>query len=152
MRNLLHEILCVLKPPGKVTPRVTISGRGIVSFTVQGDFIMATVVKTGGPLKMDVSGFVDDKGNPVVYTDAATYTSSDESVATVVNDAADPQDGEITLTGKVTDPETTVVITAAFKAQRGGQDFSVVANLIVIEPAAASAQAVINGPGVVEGA
>lgn len=113
---------------------------------------MATVIKTGGPLKMDVGGFVDDKGNPVTDNDPATYTSSDESVATVTNDADDPQDGTITLTGKVTDPETTVVITASFPAQRGGQPFSVVANLIVIEPAAASAQAAVTGPGVVEGA
>lgn len=113
---------------------------------------MATVVKTGGPLFFDVSGFIDDKGNPVTDTDPATYTSSDESVATVVNNAADPQDGDITLTGKVTDPGTSVVITASFPAQLGGQPFSVVGNLIVIEPAAAGAQAVITGPGVVAGA
>lgn len=113
---------------------------------------MATVTKTGGPLKFDVSGFVDDKGNPVTDTDPATYTSSDDTIATVINDAADPQDGIIVLSGKVTDPETTVVITASFPAQRGGQPFSVVGNLIVIEPAAAGAQAVITGPGVVDGA
>lgn len=113
---------------------------------------MATVVKTGGPLNMDVSGFVDDKGNPVTDNDPATYTSSDESIATVANDPNDPQDGVITLTGKVTDPEQTVVITATFPAQRGGQAFTVVGNLVVIEPAAAGAQAVITGPGVVPGA
>lgn len=113
---------------------------------------MATVVKTGGPLKFDVSGFVDDKGNPVTDTDPATYTSSDESVATVANDPDDAQDGIITLTGATTAPEATVVITATFPAQRGGKEFSVVGNLIVIEPAAAGAQAVITGPGVVEGA
>lgn len=110
---------------------------------------MATVKKTGGPLKMDVSDFVDDAGNPVTDTDPATYTSSDESVATVVNDPNDPQDGEITLTGKTTDPGVAVVITASFPAQQGGAPFEVVANLIVIEPAAAGAQAKISGPGVI---
>jgi hypothetical protein len=124
-----------------------------VSFNyTEGDIFMATVIKTGGPLLMDVGNFVDDKGNPVTDKDPATYTSSDESVATVANSTDDPQDGTITLTGKVTDPETTVVITATFPAQRGGQPFSVVGNLVVIEPAAASAQAVITGPGVVDGA
>lgn len=113
---------------------------------------MATVVKTGGPLKFDVSNFVDDKGNPVTDTDPATYTTSDAAIATVVNDPSDAQDGVITLTGQVTAPETTVVITATFPAQRGGTSFSVVGNLVVIEPAAAGAQAVITGPGVVDGA
>lgn len=113
---------------------------------------MATVTNDGGPLNMDVAKFVSSKGNPVTDTDPAVYSSSDESVATVANDPADAQDGIITLTGKNTDPETTVVITAAFPAQRGGQPFSVVGNLIVIDPAAAGAQAVISGPGVVEGA
>lgn len=113
---------------------------------------MSTVVKTGGPLNFDVSNFVDDKGNPVTDTDPATYSSSDESVATVANDPSDAQDGVITLTGKVTDPGATVVIKATFPAQPGGQPFEVVGNLIVIEPAAAGAQAVISGPGVIEGA
>lgn len=113
---------------------------------------MATVIKTGGPLLMDVSGFVDSANNPVTDTDPATYTSSDESVATVVNDPNDAQDGVITLTRKVTDPGVAVVITATFPAQTGGKSFSVVGNLIVIEPAAAGAQAVITGPGVVDGA
>lgn len=113
---------------------------------------MATVIKTGGPLNFDVSNFVDDKGNPVVDTDPAVYTTSDASIATVVNDPADPQDGIITLTGMVTPPETTVVITATFPAQRGGREFAVTGNLIVIEPAAAGAQAVITGPGVIDGA
>jgi hypothetical protein len=131
---------------------LTISGRGLASFTVEGERIMATVVKTGGPLKFDVSNFVDDKGNPVVDTDPATYTTSDASVATVVNDPADAQDGIITLTGKTTEVGATVVITASFPAQRGGHDFSVVGNLIVIEAAAAGAQAIITGPGVVDGA
>jgi hypothetical protein len=151
VRSILREIRDVLKPPRQVIPIVTFSGRGF-SVTFEGDNFMATVVKTGGPLKMDVSGFVDDKGNPVTYTDPAVYTSSDDTIATVVNDPADAQDGIITLTGAVTAPETTVVITAAFKAQKGGLDFSVTGNLVVIEPAAASAQAVITGPGVVDGA
>ena len=112
---------------------------------------MATVVNTGGPLNMDVSDFVSDKGNPVVSTDPAVYTSSDESVATVVNDPADAQDGIITLTGATTAPEAVCVITATF-SPKFGQPFSVVGNLIVIEEIAASAQAKITGPGVVEGA
>lgn len=113
---------------------------------------MAVVIKTGGPLLMDVSGFIDDRGNPVTDTDPATYSSSDETIATVTNDANDPQDGTITLTGKVSDPGTEVLVTATFPAQRGGQQFSVVGHLTVIEPPAAGATAVISGPGVVEGA
>lgn len=112
---------------------------------------MATVIKTGGPLKMDVHSFVDDQNNPVTFSDAAVYTTSDETVATVANDPDDAQDGIITLTGKVTDPETVCVITATF-APKGGAAFAVTGMLIVIEPAAASAQASITGPGVVEGA
>ncbi len=130
---------------------VTISGVGIVSVTF-GECQMATVRNDGGPLKFDVSGFVSDKGNPVTDTDPAVYTSSDDTVATVVNDPADAQDGVITLTGKNTDPETTVVITASFPAQRGGSPFAVVGNLVVIDPAAAGAQAVITGPGIIDGA
>lgn len=153
MRELLHEILVVLKPPRQITPVVTFSGRGIVSFTVgEKETFMAVVKKDGGPLKMDVSGFVNDSGNPVTDTDPATYTSSDESVATVVNDPADAQDGVITLTGKVSDEGTEVVITAAFPAQKYGQAFSVVGHLTVIEPPAAGATASITGPGVVDGA
>lgn len=110
---------------------------------------MATTIKTGGPFKFDVSAFVDDKGNPVTDTDPATYRSSDETVATVTNDADDPQDGTITLTGKVTDPEQAVEIVASFPAQRGGQPFEVKGTLIVIEPAAAGATASITGPGIV---
>jgi hypothetical protein len=151
VRHTLHEILNVLRPPRHVTPIVTFSGRGF-SITFEGVSFMATVKKTGGPLKFDVSGFVDDAGNPVTDTDPATYTSSNEAVATVVNDPADAQDGIITLTGQTTPEGETVVITANFPAQRGGQAFSVVGNLIVIEPAAAGAQAVITGPGVVDGA
>lgn len=113
---------------------------------------MAVVVKTGGPLKMDVSDFVSDSGNPVTDTDPATYTSSDDTVATVVNDPADAQDGIITLTGKVNDTGTETLITASFPAQRGGKPFSVVGHLTVIEPAAAGATATITGPGVVDGA
>ncbi len=118
----------------------------------EGEKFMAVVIKTGGPLKMDVSDFVDDKGNPVVDTDPAVYTSSDETIATVVNDPDDAQDGIITLTGTVSPPDTAVTITATFPAQRGGSEFKVVGSLIVIEPAAAGAQAKISGPGVVEGA
>lgn len=113
---------------------------------------MAVVKSNGGPLKIDVHNFVDDSGNPVTNTDPAVYTSSDESVATVVNDPDDAQDGVITLTGKATDPEQSVLITATFPAQRGGAEFSVQGNLTVIPPAAASAQAIITGPGVIDGA
>lgn len=151
MRAILHEILCVLTPPGRIIPRVTIRGPGIVSFTVQGDFIMAVVVKTGGPLKMDVSDFVSDKGNPVTSKDSAVYTSSDETVATVANDPDDAQDGVITLLGKPTEEGVVCVIKATF-SPKYGTPFDVTANLVVIEETAASAQAKITGPGVVEGA
>lgn len=113
---------------------------------------MAVVIKTGGPLLMDVSDFVDSNSNPVTDTDPATYTSSDDTIATVANDANDPQDGVITLTGKVSDPGTEVIITASFPAQKGGQPFAVLGHLTVIEPPAAGATAKITGPGVVEGA
>ena len=141
-------------PDTTIIPIVTLAGPGIVSITVgkKGQIFMATVIKTGGPLQMDVSGFVDDKGNPVTDTDPAVYTTSDATIATVVNDPTNAQNGVITLTGMVTAPGATVMITASFPAQLGGQPFSVVGNLVVIEPAAASAQAVITGPGVVPGA
>lgn len=113
---------------------------------------MATVVKTGGPLLFDVSEFIDSDGNPVTDTDPATYTSSDETVATVANNASDPQDGDITLTGKATGPGEAVEIVASFPAQQGGQPFQVKGTLVVIEPAAAGATAVISGPGVIAGA
>lgn len=154
MRYVFCRMFCPCdhKPDrGRTRVKLRLQMAGFLPIEFTGDF-MATVVKTGGPLKMDVSGFVDDKGNPVTYTDPATYSSSNEAIATVANDPADPQDGIITLTGAVTPPGESVVITAAFKAQLGGKDFAVVGNLIVIEPAAASAQAVITGPGVVEGA
>jgi hypothetical protein len=141
-------------PDTTITPIVTLSGRGIISITLgrKAETFMATVIKTGGPLRFDVSGFVDDHGNPVTDADPATYTTSDATIATVANDPADMQDGIITLTGTVTAPGATVVITASFPAQPGGQPFMVTGNLVVIEPAAASAQAVITGPGVVPGA
>lgn len=150
IRTILHEILVVLRPPRFITPVVTFSGRGIVSFTI-GERVsfMATVIKTGGPFKFDVSDFVDSNGNPVVDTDPAELSSSDESVATVVPDPDDPQDGIVTLTGKVTEEGAACVIKAHFPAQRGGQAFDVVGNLIVIEPAAAGAQAKFTGPGIV---
>lgn len=151
VRAILHDILVVLRPPRRVTPLVTFSGRGF-SITFEGYSFMATVKKTGGPLKFDVSGFVDDAGNPVTDTDPATYSSSNPAVATVENDPDDPQDGIITLTGQTTTEGETVVIKASFPAQRGGQPFEVVGNLTVIEPAAAGAQAVISGPGVIDGA
>jgi hypothetical protein len=151
VRATLHAILNVLRPPRRVTPNVTISGPGIYAVTIEGDCIMATVVKTGGPLEMDVSDFVSDKGNPVTSSDPAVYTSSDDSVATVVNDPNDAQDGIIALTGKVTDPEVVCVITATF-SPKFGPPFSVVGQLIVIEEVAANAQAKITGPGVVDGA
>jgi hypothetical protein len=141
-------------PDTTVIPIVTLVGPGIVSITVgsKGELFMATVIKTGGPLHFDVSGFVDDHGNPVTDTDPATYTTSDATIATVVNDPTNAQNGVITLTGTVTAPGTTAVITASFPAQPGGMPFAVTGNLVVIEPAAASAQAVITGPGVVPGA
>lgn len=113
---------------------------------------MATVIKTGGPLNMDVSNFVDDAGNPVTDTDPATYTTSDPNIATVVNDPNDPQDGIITLTGQVTAPGQAVEIVASFPPQVGGNPFQVKGTLVVIEPAAAGATAVISGPGVIPGA
>src|SRR6266446_3070923 len=45
-------------PDVVITPIVTLAGLGIVSITLgrKGEIFMATVVKTGGPLRMDVSG------------------------------------------------------------------------------------------------
>lgn len=155
LRDLFCAVFCPCKKHRKRRATVTLdfgNGNSITFQYTEGDKFMSTVVKTGGPLNFDVSNFVDDKGNPVTDTDPATYSSSDESVATVANDPSDAQDGVITLTGKVTDPGAAVVIKATFPAQAGGQPFEVVGNLIVIEPAAAGAQAVISGPGVIEGA
>lgn len=153
-RNLFCAVFCGCYHRRRAT--VTLSGPGSISsitfqYTEKEPF-MATVVKTGGPLKIDVGNFVDDKGNPVTDKDPAVYSSSDETIATVVNDPDDAQDGLITLTGATTAEGATCVIKASFPAQRGGQAFEVVGNLVVIEPAAASAQATITGPGVVEGA
>ena len=152
-RALRKLVCCCCKHPKRFATRVRVQliGWGIPSISFIGDF-MATVVKTGGPLLFDVSGFVDDNGNPVTDTDPATYTSSDPSVATVTNNALDPQDGDITLTGKVTAPGENVEIVASFPAQTGGQPFQVKGTLVVIEPAAAGATAVITGPGVIAGA
>lgn len=130
---------------------VTLVGAGLVSVTLKGDF-MATVIKTGGPFKFDVGDFVADSGNPVTDKDPAVYSSSDENIATVVNDPADPQDGVVTLTGNETAEGATCVIKATFPAQRGGKSFDVVGDFIVIPEPAASARAVITGPGLVEGA
>lgn len=113
---------------------------------------MAVIIKTGGPLKFDVGDFVADSGNPVTDKDPAMYSSSDENIATVVNDPDDPQDGVITLTGNETAEGSTCVIKASFPAQRGGKPFEVVGDLIVIAEPAAGARAVISGPGVVDGA
>lgn len=152
IREFFCRVFCGSHHP-KPRATVTISGAGLVAVTF-GENDMATVRNDGGPLKFDISGFVSDKGNPVTDKDIPALSSSDESVATVAPDPADPdgQDGVITLTGKNTDPETTVVIKASFPAQKYGQAFEVTGNLVVIDPAAAGAQAVISGPGVVDGA
>jgi hypothetical protein len=115
---------------------------------------MATVTNDGGPLKFDISGFVSSKGNPVTDKDIPVLSSSDDTIATIAPDPDDPdgQDGVITLTGKDTAEGETCVIKASFPAQKYGQAFEVTGNLIVIDPAAAGAQATITGPGVVDGA
>lgn len=155
VRKSLHEILCVLRPPHRITPIVTFSGRGIVSFTVgDEETFMAVVLKGSGPFKFDISGFVNDQGNPVTDKDIPVLSSSDESIATIAPDPDDPdgQDGLITLVGPVSAEGTEVVCKADFPPQKYGQPFSVVGHLTVVERAAAGATATITGPGVVDGA
>jgi hypothetical protein len=106
IRETFCAVFCPCKHHRKRRATVTLSGPSSiasVSFNyTEGDTFMAVVVKTGGPLKMDVSNFVSDAGNPVTSKDPAVYTTSDDTVATVVNDPDDAQDGIITLTGKTT--------------------------------------------------
>lgn len=144
LRDILQSILCVDDFPSDL--EIGFSGPGIVGFTFQGDSFMATVVDSGGPFQMTFDKFIDDAGNPVTDADVPTYQSSDASIATV--DAA----GVITLTKALTALGTTCVVTATFPAQPRGKEFSVAANLIVVAGAAASAQAVLTGPGIIDGA
>ncbi len=103
---------------------------------------MATVKDDGGPFNADVSAFIDSKQNPTSDKDVPVYTSSDATIATVApsTDPADPQGGVVTLTGKLGN----VDIVATFP---GG--FACTGNLNVIPGAAASAQMVFSGPGIV---
>jgi hypothetical protein len=155
IRAILRAILVALTPSHFVTPIVTFSGSGIVSFTIgKKETFMAVVLKGGGPFKFDISGFVDDQSNPVTDKDIPVLSSSDESVATIAPDPDDPdgQDGLITLVGPVSAEGSEVVLKADFPAQKYGQAFSVVGHLTVVERAAAGATATITGPGVVDGA
>jgi hypothetical protein len=157
LRDVFCAVFCPCRHHRKRRATVTLDfGNGrVLSFNyTEGDTFMAVVIKTGGPLKFDISNFVDDKGNPVTDKDIPTLSSSDEAIATVAADPDDPdgQDALITLTGALTAEGETCVVKASFPAQKYGQPFEVVGNLIVVEPAAASAQAIITGPGVVEGA
>lgn len=154
IRKLLRELIRALSSSGIRRASATLSGPGIVAVTTLEGEIMAVVKKNGGPLKFDISGFVDDSGNPVTDKDIPVLSSSDESVATVAPDPDDPdgQDGLITLTGATSAEGTEVLIKASFPAQKYGQAFEVVGHLTVVEPAAAGATAAISGPGVVDGA
>lgn len=115
---------------------------------------MAIVLQNGGPLKFDISDFVNDKGNPVTDKDIPVLSSSDESIATIAPDPDDPdgQDGVITLVGPTSDEGTEVVVKADFPAQKYGQAFTVTGHLTVVPRAAAGATATITGIDVVDGA
>ena len=144
------DVLCQRRKRREAVVKLSF-GKASITFITRST-IMATVTDSGGPLTMDITGFVDDAGNPVTDTDVPVFAGSDDSVATIAANPNNAQEGIITLTKKLTDPATAWVGTATFPAQAGGKSFVVTANLIVVAGAAASAQAVITGPGVIPGA
>ena len=126
-----------------VAARVTIGlGSGVkISFTGK-DFNMF-VPDSGGPFVATISNFVDAKNNPVVDTDVPAWASSDDTIAAVVPDPANPQSATVTLAG----PLGQVQITATFGDPAAG-GFVVTGILDVIAGPAVSATMAFAGPGV----
>lgn len=107
---------------------------------------MATVPASGGPFRADITGFVDDKGNPTTENDVPVWASSDESIATVAADASNPQAADVTLTGKTGQAQ----ITASFPDASGGGSGPayVVTGMLDVQPGdAVSASMTFAGPG-----
>lgn len=118
-----------------------------ITFTLKGKRIMATVPASGGPFVATIEQFVDDKGNPTTESDVPTWASSDDTIATVAPDAANPQSATVTLTGKTGQ----VQITASFPddtAGGSGPAYVVTGMLDVMPGAAVSASMAFSGPGV----
>ncbi len=118
----------------------------VVTCTVKGR-IMATVPATGGPFKATIENFVDDKGNPTTENDVPAWASSDDTIATVVPDSANPQAADVTLTGKTGQ----VQVTASFpdaSAGGSGAAYVVTGMLDVLPGEAVSASMNFAGPGV----
>lgn len=114
-------------------------------FNITGDF-MATVPATGGPFDLEITGFVDNKGNPTTEADVPTWASSDDTIATVAVDVANPQKAVATLTGKTGQ----VQLSASFADETGGGSgpaYVVTGMLDVLPGAAVSATMGISGPG-----
>lgn len=107
---------------------------------------MASVPATGGPFTAEIQDFVDAKSNPTTESDVPAWSSTDDTVATVVADAANPQKAEVTLTGKIGQ----VQIVAAFPDASGGGSgpaYSVTGMLDVLPGDAVSASMKFGGPG-----
>lgn len=101
------------------------------------------VPTSGGPFKADITGFVDDAGNPTTDADVPVWASSDDTVATVsVDDPGNPQEATVTLTKK----QGQAQITATFGDLASG-GFVVTGSLEVAAGAAVAATMVFSGPG-----
>jgi hypothetical protein len=141
--DLFCAVFCGCPAPRKI-PVVKVSfGRS--SFTCKGDF-MAQVPDTGGPFTATIQSFVDAKDNPTTESDVPTWTSSDDTVATVAADPANPQSATVTLTGKTGQ----VQIAANFPDASGGGSgpaYAVTGTLDVMPGDAVSASMVFAGPG-----
>lgn len=99
---LIQELFCLAfcghhKAP---KPRVKIGVDGI-TITFFGDFTM-DVKDTSGPFTLNVSNFVDSKGNPTTDADIPVYSSDDAGAfVTLSANPADAQGQIATLTGKI---------------------------------------------------
>jgi hypothetical protein len=120
---------------------------GSTRFTFQGDFTMR-VPDTGGPFTVDITAFLDAKGNPATDTDAPVFNTSDASIATVsVGDPNKPQEATVTLTGKTGQAQITADFAGGAAAAASG-GFTVTGLLEVQPGAAVSATMTFSGPGI----
>lgn len=123
------------------------SGRtAFTCLTTSKGVFMATVPASGGPFRADITGFVDDKGNPTTENDVPVWASSDESIATVAADTANPQSADVTLTGKTGQAQ----ITASFPGSDAGGSGAayVVTGMLDVQPGeAVSASMSFSGAG-----
>jgi hypothetical protein len=145
--RLLHEFFRKFRPcpheqPSRRTAKLRISC-GLFAVTFAGDFDMK-VPTSGGPFKADITGFVDNAGNPTTDTDVPVWASSDPTVAAVsVDDPNNPQEATIALTKKPGQAQ----ITATFGDPASG-GFVVTGSLEAVAGSAVSATMVFSGPGI----